>query len=212
MPLFPSAHAASLLRRDDAARTVFFPVDEDKSWYVVPDVQTEQRIYRQLKRIRFVQLAAWVLLPALLIGALVITDSSGVLIPKWLFISGFMITLLAIQLFPEFAQRRLARGLALAHEQAPKPSLFEKLPAWVVVLLVAMAVGVAFYLGRVWPLKAIAWLEGLPYVLHESKTLVKVALLIGGAGAMLWGGIGAPKKWFQSSSNQADATGTDEKK
>ena len=212
MPLFPSAHAASLLRHDDAARTVFFPVDEDKSCYVVPDVQTEHRIYRQLKRIRFLQLAAWALLPALLVGAIVITDSSGVLLPKWLCISGFMIILMAIQLLPEFAQRRLAYGLALAHEQAPKPSLFEILPAWVVLLLVAMAVGLAFYLGRVGPLKAIAWLEDLPYALHASKTLMKIVILIGGTGAMLWGGIRAPKKWFQSSSHQADAIGTDEKK
>jgi hypothetical protein len=211
MSLLPGAHASSLLRRDAAARTVYFPVDEDKSCYVVPDVQTEQRIYRQLRRIRFIQLAAWVFLPALLIGAIAVTDGA-VLIPKWLFITGFMITLLTMQLLPEFARRRLARGLALAHEQTPEPSLFEKLPAWVVALLVAMAVGLAIYLGRTWPLRAIAWLEDLPYALHESKALVKVAVLIGGLAAMLCGGITALKKWFQPFGDQADSIDTDRKK
>jgi hypothetical protein len=194
MPLLPSAHAASLLRRDDAARTVFIPVDDDKSRYVVPDAQTEHHIFRQLKRIRLIQLAAWGLLPAVLMGTIVITDGA---IPKWLFIAGFMIALTTIQLIPEFARQRLARGLALAREQAPEPSLFEILPTWVVVFLVALAVAVAIYLGRTWPLKAITWLGDLPQALHESKVLVKIAVLVGGAAAMLWGAIGALKKWFR---------------
>jgi hypothetical protein len=146
MPHLPAAHAASLLRRDDAAPTVVYPVDEDKRCYVVPDVDTEQRILRHLKQIRFIRLAAWVLLPVVLGGTIVITDGALV-IPQWLFISGCMITLMAIQLLPELARRRLARDLAEAPEIPTAPPLFATLPAWVVVLFIAMAVGVAVYLG-----------------------------------------------------------------
>jgi len=35
-------------------RTVYFPVLEDKACYVVPDLDPEQRILRQLRCIRFV--------------------------------------------------------------------------------------------------------------------------------------------------------------
>jgi hypothetical protein len=96
MPLLPHAHAASLLRRDDAGRTIFFVGGADKRGYVVPDVGTEQRILSKLKRIRLAELVAWVSIATLLVGALVVTDGF-VSIPKWLFILGFVIVALVIE-------------------------------------------------------------------------------------------------------------------
>ena len=84
MPILPHAHAASLVRRDASGRTVFFP-GADKRCYIVPDLETEKRILRKLQRIRFAELAAWLLFAAALIGALVVTDG-GVSVQKWLFI------------------------------------------------------------------------------------------------------------------------------
>ena len=211
MPLLPDAHAASLLRYDDAARTVFFPVGEEKSCYVVPDVETEQRIRRQLKRIRFAQLAAWALLPVILVITIAVTDRAGVLIPKWLFVSVVVVTIMAYQLVPEWARRRLARGLAPLAERASKKSLIEKLPAWAAVLMIALAVGLAFYLGQDWPVKAIAWLDDIPHAPQESKALAKLAVFIAGASAVLWGGVGALRMWFRPSGEQANPISTDEK-
>jgi hypothetical protein len=212
MPLFPHAHAATLLRRDAAGRTVYFPVPEGMTSYVVPDVESEQRILRQLTRIRFVQLTAWVFLAVVPIAVIVAADDIGVLIPKWLFLLGFLIALIPIQLLPELARRRLARGLALEREHAAKPSFIEKLPVWAVVLVVALAVGLALYFGRAWPLKVIGWLEDIPRVLQESRFLVKVAVLIGGIAAVLWAGIGALKRWLRPSIDRRDPIDTAEKK
>jgi len=197
MPLLPHAHAASLLRRDASGQTVFFP-GADKRCYIVPDLATEQRILRKLRRIRFVELAAWLLFAAALVGALVIADGS-VSIPKWLFILGFVIATLTIALPSECARHRLARDLVLNDGQASELSLLERLPGWMVVIMVAVAIGLAIYLGKIGTLKAIAWLDDLPLALHETKVLAKVAVFVGGAGAALWSGMGALKKWVQRS-------------
>jgi hypothetical protein len=197
MPLFPHAHAASLLRRDPSGRTVFFP-GADKRCYIVPDLETEKSILRKLQRIRFAELAAWLLFAAALIGALVVTDG-GVSIQKWLFILGFVIAMLTIELPCEWARHRLAQDLASKDGQASEPSLLERLPAWMIVMIVAVAVGLAIYFGKIGPLKAVAWLDDLPLALHESKALAKAAIFIGGVVAVLWGGIGALKKLVQGS-------------
>jgi len=68
-----------------------------------------------------------------------------------------------------------------------------------VVIVVAVAIGLAIYFGKIGTLRAIAWLDDLPLALHESKALAKVAVFIGGAAAVLLGGIGAIKKWVQRS-------------
>jgi hypothetical protein len=212
MPLLPHAHAASLLRRDATGRTLYFPVPEDKACYVVPDVASGERVLRQLRRIRFVELTTWVLFLAVLITAIAVADGVGVSIPKWLFVLGFLIAMIPIQLLIERARRRSARGLVLAPGYTPKPSLIEKLPAWAVVLVVALAVGLAFYFGRLWPLKVIAWLEDIPQALHESKALAKVVVFIGGATTVLWGGVSTLKKWLRSSVHRRDPIVTDDKK
>jgi hypothetical protein len=199
MPVLPGAHAASLVRQDEGGRTLFFPAD--KRCFVIPNPETEQRIIRRLKRIRFIQSAAWVLFAAVLINVIVITDRAGVRIPRWLFVSVSIVAMMAIQSCPEWAQRRLARGLEPADERASEQSLFDKLPTWVIVLGVAVAVSLVLYFGRAWPLKAVTWLDDIPRALQESKVLLKVAILIAGGGAMLWGGIGALKKWVQSSND-----------
>jgi hypothetical protein len=197
MPLLPHAHAASLLRRDPSGRAVFFP-GADKRCYIVSDLETEKSILRKLQRIRFAELAAWSLFAAALIGALVVTDG-GVSIPKWLFILGFVIAMLTIELPCEWARHRLAHDLVLVEGQASEPSLLERLPTWMVVMIIAVAVGLAIYFGKIAPLKVVAWLDDLPLALHESKALAKAAVFIGGGVALLWGGIGALKKLVQRS-------------
>jgi len=197
MPLLPHAHAASLLRLDASGRTVFFP-GTDKRCYIVPDLETERRILRKLRRIRSVELTAWILFAAALIGPLAVTDGN-VSIPKWLFILGFVIAMLTIELPAECARHRLAHNLALNDAQASERSLFERLPGWMVVIVVAVAIGLAIYFGKIGTLRAIAWLDDLPLALHESKALAKVAVFAGGAAAVLWGGIGTLKKWVQRS-------------
>jgi hypothetical protein len=209
MPLLPHAHAASLLRRDASGRTVFFR-GADKRCYIVPDLETEKCILRKLRRIRFAELSAWLLFAAALFGALVVTDG-GVSIPKWLFILGFVISLLTIELPSEWARRQLAHDLVLHDGQASKPSLLERLPGWVVVIVVAVAVGLAIYFEKIGPLKAIAWLDDLPLALHESKALAKVAVCIGGTAAVLWGGIGALKKWVHRSRHPSNPVNPKEK-
>jgi hypothetical protein len=211
MPLLPAAYAASLVRHDGAGRIVFCPVSHDKSSYIVPDVETGRRIILQLERIRIAQLTAWALLPIILMTTLAVTDGIGVLIPNWLFVSGFAIAIVVFQWVPEWGRRRLARGLAPLAEHTSEPSLMEKMPGWVVVLIIALAVGVAFYLGRGWPLKVVAWLEELPLVLHEPKILAKVAVATAGVVAVVGGGLGALKKWFRSSGDRPGAIDTDEK-
>ena len=196
MPILPHMYAASLLKRDEAGRTVFFPDGDNKRCYVVPDVEIEQSILRKLKRIRLAELAAWVMLVAVLIGAIVATDGA-VSIPKWLFILGFVIAALAIELPSEWARRKLARNLALRDNQASKPSLLDRLPGWAVVVIIALAIGVALYLGRMWPLKTIGWLDDIPLGLHESKAIAKVAVFVAGTAAALWGGLSTVKRWFR---------------
>src|SRR5262249_27404448 len=95
---------------------VYFPVREDMTCYVVPDVESEQRILCQLMRIRFVQLTAWVFSVVVPILIIVVADDIGVVIPKWLFLLGFLIAVIPIQLLPDIARRRLARGLASERE------------------------------------------------------------------------------------------------
>jgi hypothetical protein len=68
-----------------------------------------------------------------------------------------------------------------------------------VVIMVAVAIGLAIYFGKIGTLKVIAWLDDLPLALHESKALANVAVFVGAAAAALWGGIGALKKRVQRS-------------
>jgi hypothetical protein len=103
MPVLPGAHAASLVRQDEGGRTLFFPAD--KRCFVIPNPETEQCIIRRLKRIRLIQLAAWVLFAAVRINVIVITDRAGVRVPRWLCVSvsivAMMAIMMAIQLCPE---------------------------------------------------------------------------------------------------------------
>src|SRR5215467_184917 len=160
MPLLPRAHAASLLRRDTSGRTVFLPGADTRS-YIVPDLETEERLLLKLQRIRFAELAAWLLFAAALICALVVTDGD-VTVPKWLFILGFVIAILTIELPSEWARRRLAHDLVLQDGQASEPSLLERLPGWVVIMVVAVTVGLSIYFGKIGQLKAICWPDDLP--------------------------------------------------
>src|SRR5262249_27029751 len=124
---------------------------------------------------------------------------------------GFGIAMLAIELPSEWARQRLAHGLVLQEGQASEPSLLKRLPGWVVIMVVAVAVGLAIYFGKIGPLKAIAWLDDLPLALHESKALAKIAVFIGGTAAALWGGIGALKKWVQRSRDPSNPVNPKEK-
>jgi len=203
MPLFPHAYAASLLKRDAVGRTVFSPDGKKERRYVVPDVKTEQSILRKLKRIRLAELASWVLLTAILVCALIVTDGA-VAIPKWLFILGFVIAALAIELPSEWARRRLAVDLIRLDEQASEPPLLDRLPGWVVIVIIALAVGIALYFGWRWPLKTVTWLDNVPVALHESKALAKVAIFVAGTAAVLWGGLGTVKRWLRPAFNHSD--------
>ena len=89
--------------------------------------------------------------------------------------------------------------------------MIEKFPAWVVVPVVALAVGLALYFGRAWPLTAIGRLVDISQALHESKALAKVAVFIGGTAAVLWSGIGALKKWVQRSRDPSNPVNAKEK-
>jgi hypothetical protein len=195
MPLLPRAHAASLLKRDTSGRTVFLP-GADKRSYIVPDLETEERILRKLQRIRSAELVAWLLFIAALFSTLLVTGS-GVSVPKWWFILGFAIVMLTIGLSSEWARRRLAHDLVLQDGQGCEPSLLERFPGGIVLMVAAVAVGLSIYFGKIWPLKAIAWLDELPLALHELKALAKAAVFIGGTAAVLWGGIGAVKTWVK---------------
>lgn len=211
MPLLPEAHAASLLKRDDAGRMLFSPA-EDEGRYVVPDAETEQRIRRGLKRVRVIQLTAWVLLPAAVIAVLVVTDGTAMEPPRWLFFLGTFGTMMAIQLLSGWARRRLARGLVLG--QAREPHWMDKLPSWATVLVlvvIVLAFGVAVYLQRTWPLTALVWLDDITHVIVGSKALAKAALVVGGAVAVLWGGIGALRRWLRPSGDNPERGGVDEK-
>jgi hypothetical protein len=180
-----------LLRPDEAGRTLFFPAGDESESYVVPDAETEQRIFDRLKRIRSAQLAGWVLLPIAFMAVLVATDGA---LPDWLFLLPFVGATMVITFAPEYARQRLTRGLDLASAQAPQPSLLEMLPLWAIILLVGVAIGVAVYLGRMWPIDVLAWLgvNGPEHI--GSKGLAKLAVLIGGAVVILWGGVVAIRK------------------
>jgi hypothetical protein len=102
-----------------------------------------------------------VLYAAVLINVIVITGRAGVRIPRWLFVSVSIVVMMAIHLCAEWAQRRLARGLEPADERASEQSLFDMLPAWVIVLGVAAAVSLALYFGRAWPLKGTLTLKAV---------------------------------------------------
>lgn len=195
MAVLPTAYAASLLRHD-AGRSVFFPDPGDKSYYVIPDIETEQRIFHQLERIRAAQLAAWVLLPVIFIAVLIGTD--GDMGPKWLVLAGCVIVGLAIQFLPEWSRHRLARGLILHAAPDPAPSLLDKLPAWAIVLLIALVFGLAIYYERIGALKAFLWFDDIAHFFAASKVVAIVGGIIGAVAAALWGGVGALRRWFRS--------------
>jgi hypothetical protein len=209
MALLPRAHATSLLRRDDAGRTLFFPAGQRESRYVVPDIETEQRIRRQLQRIRVAQLVAWALLPVVVFAALAVSDAISVSMPEWLFASGFAILLGVTLWVPEWARHRLARGLAA---EAGEPSLLGKLPAWAITLLIVVAIGLVLYLRQRWPVNALAWLDDPAHVRPVLKALAIAAAAIAGGAALLWGSLGKLRSWFGSSGAHLDPAATDEKK
>jgi hypothetical protein len=193
MPFLPSAHAASLLRRDDAGRTIFLP-DGDDDGYVVPDAATGHHILRQLRRIRLAQLAAWLVVLAAFFGLLVATDAAGLKIAGWLFALVCLAAVAPIQLLANRARGRLARDLVPVPKDATEPSSAEMLRVVVVILLIVAAVGIALYLGRATPLHALWHVDEIAHLLVGSKMVVKVALLAGGAAAVLWAGIRAVRK------------------
>jgi hypothetical protein len=178
-----------LLRTDGAGPTLFYPDGDEGKSYLIPDADTEQRIFLQLKRIRSAQLAAWLLLPIAVIGSLVATDGR---LPDWLFLLVLVGAVLVIQFAPERARQSLAHGLNLA--SAPQPSLLDKFPFWATVAVVALIVGLAVYFRETWPVMVLTWATELgPYV-TESKVLAKAAVIIGGAAAILWGIVAAIRK------------------
>jgi Na+/H+ antiporter NhaD/arsenite permease-like protein len=191
VPLLPSAHAAFLLRPDAGGRTLFLPDGDESESYVVPDAETEQRIFDRLKRIRSAELAGWVLLAIAFMAVLVATDGA---LPEWLFLVALVGAVMVITFAPDYARQRLTRGLDRAPAQTPQPSLLEMLPLWVIILVVGVAIGVAVYLGRTWPIEVLAWLgqNGPEHI--GSKGLAKLAVLIAGAVAILWGGVVAIRK------------------
>lgn len=194
--LLPKAHATSLLRRDETGRTLFFPDGNASGSYVVPDTETEQRIFRQLGRIRFAELAAWAFLPVAVLTALALTDGQ---IPNWLFILSILAAVAAIQVVPETARRNLGQGLARASEDQLRPSLLARLPYWAIILAIALAVGLAFYLGRAGPLKTLARIDEIGPAILASKGFAKVAVIVAGAAAVVWGAAGVIKRWFRRS-------------
>ena len=193
MLLLPSAYAASLLRRDDAGRTIFLP-DGDEDGYVVPDAATEQHILRRLKRIRLAQLAAWLLAPVALFGLFVAMDVAGLEVSRWLFVLVGLIAVAPIEFLADRARCRLARDLVPMPRDATEQSSTEMLRVVVIVLLVAAAVGAAIYFRRSLPLHALWHVDEIAHLLVGSKLAVKVALLAGGAAAVLWAGIRAVRK------------------
>jgi hypothetical protein len=207
--VFPNAYAAALLGRDDAGQTVFFPEGKRERGYIVPDVESELRISRQLKKIRLAQLAAWALLPVAFVAFLILTDS--ILIPKWLFVSGFLTIAAAVQLAPEWARRRLTRGLVAEVEPSPESSLLERLPGWAAILLMVLAVCLALYLGRVWPVTALAWFDDVSHIRPALKAFTEITVTMGAVAAMIWGGFGALRRWLGDHKDAPDPTGTDAK-
>jgi len=210
MPLLPEAHARSLLQRDALGQTVFFPAGTDKgSGFLVPDAGTEARILRQLKRIRFIQLAAWTLLGATVIAAVGGMGYFGARAPKWLFVLGPMSGFVTIHLLSLWGRYGAAQGLAVA--PGHKPSWVGELPVWAMglasVILIAAAVGVAAYLERAWPLKAVFWLDDIAHLLAGWKVFGKAAVVVGGATAALFGGAGAFRRWLRPSRDGADSSG-----
>jgi hypothetical protein len=207
MLLFPKAHATSLLRRDNTGRTLFFPVGDEKRSYAVADAEAERRIFRQLRRIRFAEIAAWIFLPAAVLAAIAVTDGQ---LPSWLFILVFVGAMVVIQWTPDWARRRLAHGLDLASEEQPKPSLLARLPYWAIIVAAGLAVGLAIYFGGVWPLKALVRIDEIGPAVLGSKALAKLAIIISGTAAVLWGGARVIRNWLRPSGDQVDRVGTDE--
>ena len=84
-----------------------------------------------------------------------------------------------------------------------------QLPTWVIALMavaaVLAAVGLAYYLQKAWPLKALFWLEDVADALAGSKVLAlaKLAVFIGGGAAALWAGLGAVRRWLRPSNDRS---------
>jgi hypothetical protein len=212
MPLLPNAHATSLLRRDDAGRTIFSPHDDD-SCYLVPDGATAQRILHRLRRIRLAQLAAWILGMVALITVFEATHSADMEAPKWLFPLGFVAIIALIEFLVARARGRLARALVPVPKDATEPSLIEKVRVVATILAITTAVGLALYLGRVWPLHALGHADEFAHVLLAwAKAVTKITIFGAGAATVLWMGIRALTKRLRPSNQQAGPLGIDESK
>ena len=88
--------------------------------------------------------------------------------------------------------------LPIAHD-ATKPSTIKKLRIVIFILVIAAAVGVAFYLTRPWQWHALVRSVEIAHLIVWSKAAAKVAILIGGGAVALWAGIRALRERFRSS-------------
>jgi len=211
MPILPTARAASLLRREDAGRTQFRPAGGRTRGYVVPDAETERRIVRQVRRIRLAQLAAWVTFAAIPIVGLELSDSTDVRPLGWSVVLAVVGATAATKI-GNWVQRRLARGLEVVPdpprlasmqvdpEPRPKPGLNERLPGWIVVVSLVLALGLVVYFRDALPLEALVWLDQhAPKILEsktvvtilESKALIKATVAVGAIAALLIAGAAA---------------------
>lgn len=211
MPILPAAHARSMLRGGGHGGTVFHPGGADHGGFLVPQTVAEARLLRRLRRIRFVQLSAWALLAAVFIAALVVVDEFGMRPPGWLFVLAPVGALVAIELLARVARYRLARGLTPA--PGPAPSWLRRIPTWamflVALVLVGSAFGLAVYIERAWPLKAVIWLHDIGDAPAGWKIFAKVAkaaAVVGGATAALFGGTAVVRRWLRPSRDGADSS------
>jgi hypothetical protein len=201
MKLLPKAYASSLLRQDESGRTLFAPEGADGYSYVVPDIETGWRILDGLKRIRVMQLAAWVLLPAGFVAALVITD--GMAIPKWLFLTSFFLVVIAGQMMLERARHRLTRGLAVHAGPAWEPTWLDKVPTSAILVLITAVIGLALYFERGWLLLTLSVAEDIVRLgVAAGKGILLGGFIVGGLAALLWGRFGALRRRIGSSNGR----------
>lgn len=158
MPFLPAAHAMSCLRREPDGRTIFRP-DKDDTGYVVPDRETEERIVRGLKRLRWAELAACTLGAAAALGALVLLPATGIEASKGAFVGICAVVFFAIYGMVVYARERLARGLPSATSpDQTVASWHDKAPAWLWLAFAAVvvaAIAASIWWGKLTPLKSL---------------------------------------------------------